>query len=522
MRFVGLDLGTQSVKAVVCDERFAVLGDHQVAIATELPRSGWAEQDPGRWESAAEGAIAGALAASRTDGAAVSAMAVAGQLDGCVAVDARGAPLHRALIWQDRRATAHASLVAPARLHAVTGQIADPSHMAAKIRWLRAQGITAARYHQPVSYLVARWTGAAVLDPAHASTTMLYDLAAGTWSRELCDAFAIDPAELPEIRPTCAIAGPLARPVGCVLAGVPVAVGTGDDFATPLGAGIAAPGKIACVLGTAEVVGTVSTARVLDVPAARTGAKGGGDPAGSAGGAGVLPRGIDPWQALAEPMVETHAYPTGAFFVENPGWLSGGAVRWATRLLGLGGDAELDAAAAAAPPGAGGVTFVPALAGAMTPVWRPHARGTLHGLASAHDRGHAARAVLEGLAFAARDVVERLGALGLATERVLLLGGGSRSDVWAQLRADVLGLPHDAAASTDTCPIGAAMIAAVAAGVHPDLAAAAALAPPPARSFAPDPRARGAVDAAYRRYRTLVDHLAPLSVAPWAPGPDIS
>jgi xylulokinase len=242
---------------------------------------------------------------------------------------------------------------------------------------------------------------------------------------------------------------------------------------------------VICAIGTAEVVGALAARPVLD-------------------------------RVAAEPMVETHAYPTGAFFVENPGWLSGGAVRWAQRLLGLAGDAELDALAAAAPPGAGGVTFIPALAGAMTPVWRPHARGTLHGLAAAHDRGHVARAVLEGLAFAARDVVERLAAMGLPAERVLLLGGGSRSAVWAQLRADVLGLPHDVAASTDTCPIGAAMIASVAAGVHPDLPAAAALAPPPRRSFAPDPRARSVADAAYRRYRALVEQLARLSASPWA------
>ncbi|HWU91347.1 MAG TPA: FGGY-family carbohydrate kinase, partial [Kofleriaceae bacterium] len=111
---------------------------------------------------------------------------------------------------------------------------------------------------------------------------------------------------------------------------------------------------------------------------------------------------------------------------------------------------------------------------------------------------------------------DRLAALGLPAGRVLLLGGGSRSAVWAQLRADVLGVPHDVAASTDTCPIGAAMIASVAAGVHADLAAAAALAPPPAKSFEPGPGA-AAADAAYRRYRALVDQLAPLSRAPWAP-----
>src|SRR5690606_24960365 len=120
-------------------------------------------------------------------------------------------------------------------------------------------------------------------------------------------------------------------------AGTPVAVGTGDDFANPLGAGLLVPGSLVCAIGTAEVVGTIANDPVLD-------------------------------RVTAEPMVETHCYPTGGFFVENPGWLSGGAVRWATRLLGLADDAAFDAAAATAPSGAGGLTFVPALAGAMTPV----------------------------------------------------------------------------------------------------------------------------------------------------------
>ncbi len=287
---------------------------------------------------------------------------------------------------------------------------------------------------------------------------------------------------MPELRAASSIAGTLTAR-GAALTGLrigtPVAVGTGDDFATPLGAGIAGPGPIVCAIGTAEVVGGLATAALLD-PA-------------------------------PEPMVETHAYPTGAFFIENPGWLSGGAVRWASRLLGFADDAELDALAATAPPGAGGVTFIPALAGAMTPVWRPHARGTFHGLTAGHDRAHLARAVLEGLAFACRDVVERLASLGLATERVLLLGGGARSRMWSQLRADVLGIPHQLAPRTDTCPIGAAMIAAVAAGLHRDLAAAAALVPAPTDAFEPGAR----LDEPYERYRQLVAALAPLATRRW-------
>lgn len=489
MLVVGIDLGTQSCKAVVCDEALAVRGQHAIAYPTRYPEPGAAEQDPATWLAALAPAIGGALAAAGAAPEDIAALAISGQLDGCIAVDAAGAPLHPALIWQDRRAIAETAAADARALFARTGQVADPSHLAPKACWLRARCPGVARFHQPVTFLVEQLTGEAVIDPALASTTMLLDLATEAWAPDLLERFAIAPAELPRIRPACSIAGALtaagARLTG-LRAGTPVAVGTGDDFSTPIGAGVAGPGPVICAIGTAEVAGAVAAQPVLD-------------------------------RAAAEPMLETHAYPTGAFFVENPGWLSGGAVRWATGLLGLGSDAELDALAAAAPPGSGGVTFIPALAGAMTPVWRPHARGTLHGLAASHDRGHIARAILEGLACAARDVRERIAALGLPADRVLLLGGGSRSAVWAQLRADLLGVPHAAAAAiADTSALGAAMIAAVAAGAHADLTAAAALAPPPGRSFEPDPRARAAADAAYHRYRALVDQLAPLANTPWA------
>ena len=492
---VGVDLGTQSCKAVLCDERMTVLADHQEPVGTDHPHPGWAEQDIAQWDEAWRVAVANVVSTALDRRHEIKALAFAGQLDGCVPVDQRGTPIGPALIWQDRRAVAEAKLVDAARVHSITGQVADPSHMAPKIRWLRDHGMRAARWHQPVTYLVERATGAYVIDHAHASTTMLYDLAAQRWSPGLLAAFGISPDELPAIRAATEIAGPLRGDVAGLAAGIPVAVGTGDDFATPLGAGIGQPGSIICALGTAEVVGALATAPILDTPAARAA--------------------HDPWRALAEPMVETHAYPTGDYFIENPGWLSGGAIRWATRMLGLSSDAELDALAATAPPGADGLTFVPALAGAMTPAWRPRARGAFHGLTASHDRPHLARAVLEGLAFACRDVIERLAALGIAARpgatpspgapaaAVHVLGGGSRSTIWTQLRADILGLPHHVAARTDTCAVGAAMLAAVAAGLVPDLTAACALAPPPARTVHPGPP----LDEPYARYRALAAHL---------------
>ena len=470
MRFVGLDLGTQSLKAVVCDEQFALLGQHAVPCETQRPAPDHVTQAARGWETALGVAIGGALAASGTRSEDVAAIAIVGQLDGCVPVGGDGAAIHDALIWQDRRAVDEALRVSATDVFAITGQVADASHMAPKILWLREHGVRAARWHQPVSYLVSRLTGEHVLDPALASTTMLLELATRTWSPRLLAGFAIDAGELPELRDACAIAGPL-TPEGAALtglvAGTPVAVGTGDDFANVLGAGVTQPGTLVCAVGTAEVVGILSAVPVLD----RVG---------------------------AEPLVETHLFPAGGYFVEHPGWMAGGAVRWGARMFGLD-DAAFDTHALA---GSAGLVFVPALAGQMTPVWRPQVRGGLHGLSLAHGVPHIAAAIFEGLTFATRDVVERLRAMGLSFDEVLLVGGGARAHGWCQLRADVLGLRHRVAANVDGSPLAAAMIAGVAAGAFADLASAAAHVAPPADTYEPAPRP--ALEEAYRRYQALI------------------
>jgi xylulokinase len=473
---VGVDVGTQSLKAVVCDDAMRVVGEASRRYAIDFPQPGWAEQDPSLWEAALAPAIGGALAAAGCAPADVAALGVSGQLDGCIAVDAACPPLHPCLIWMDRRA-AMPSLDDDDFL-ARTGQVADPSHMAAKIRWL-ASRVAAARFHQPVTYLVERLTGAAVIDPSLASTTMLFELSASAWSPPLASAFGVDLGELPVVTPAHAIAGHL-HTRGAALSGLPaglaVAVGTGDDFATPLGAGLVAPGRVACVIGTAEVVGAIHPSPVVD-------------------------RGR---------MVETHAYPTGGFFVENPGWVSGGALTWLGEVLGEPDPAVLVSEASLVAPGADGVSFLPALGGAMTPSWHARARGAFYGFTPAHGRRHVVRAVLDGLAFAACDVIDRLHALGVATDDVLLLGGGGQSAPWAQIRADATGRPHAIAAHAETCAIGAAMLAAVAVGAQPDLAAAAALAPAPRLWIEPASGHRGAYEDARDRARALFAALRPL------------
>lgn len=425
-------------------------------------------------------AIAAALAGAELTAKDVIAIGVSGQLDGCVPVDANGEPTAPCLIWMDRRAEGVLPEL-PDDFRERTGLTADASHMAAKIRWLQQQGTTAARFHQPVSYLVSRMTGEHVFDHGHASTTMVYNLATRGFDDDLLSRFGIDSASLPRIADAHSVAGELtdigARLTG-LLPGVPVAVGTGDDFATPLGAGLTEPGTVACVLGTAEVVGALSPSIVID----------------DAG------------------LVETHAYATDAYFVENPGWLSGGALSWLSETVGFSDARELDQAAAEVPPGADDLLFLPALSGAMAPEWIASARGCFYGLTPAHGRGHLARAVLEGCSFAMRDVVDRLGELNVRRERMLLLGGGANSSLWAQIRADVCRLPIDIARRVDTCPIGAAILAAVAAGIHSGVGDCARLVSGPVPRATPGANS-DLYSRPYDRYRRLFDALRPMMIS---------
>lgn len=476
--FVGVDIGTQSLKATVLGEDFQVRASASRGYDAHYPKAGWAEQDPKLWEAALSPAISAALDKAGVGPTDLSAIGIAGQLDGCVAVDPRNEPLGPCLIWLDRRAAlpGREGLAEYIRRHC--GIVADPGHMGAKISWLQCNGAErAACFHQPVSYIVSRLTGRAVMDHALASTTMLYELAGKTWSPELLEIFGIDIGKLPELAEADALAGGLteagARLTG-LPEGLPVAVGTGDDFSTPLGAGIVRPGRLACVLGTAEVVGALDTEAKIDN------------------------RGL----------LETHAYVGGHYFIENPGWYAGGAIEWFIQTHRLAGTAELNTLASRAPPGSDGVLFLPALSGAMAPEWNAGARACFYGLTAAHGLPHMARAVMEGCAFAMRDVVERLHALKVPLQTIRLLGGGARSSLWAQIRADTAQLPVELPGEVDTSPIGAAMLASVAAGCAPDIVTIAERGADV--QSVKEPGDATAYDDAYSRYRTLFEALKPV------------
>ena len=331
-------MGSQSTKALLLDEHGTTIGRGTRSHATSHPSAGWAEQDAGDWLIGVRGAIDDAIRSAGVPARDLAGIGVAAQVDGIVAVDAADRALGPAPIWMDRRATvelaAATARVSADRIRSVTGANADPSHGAPKIAWLRAHLRSKPDgYLLPAAFIVANLTGRRVVDPANASSLLLLDVERGVWSDELLAAFELDPASLGEVRPATDVVGPLLGTVAEAwgLPRCPVVVGTGDEHAACVAAGILGPGLVGDIVGTAEPV-AVATDRPVRDP---------------------------------EGLVETHAHVRpGRWLVEHPGFVSAGSVRWLAEAVLHCEQPEIGALASEAPAGAAGVGFLPALGGA--------------------------------------------------------------------------------------------------------------------------------------------------------------
>ena len=484
---VGIDVGSQGTCAQALADDGAVRATSYVPHSISYPQPGWAEQDPEQWLSA----VAQALGEVRraTAGSALRAIAFGSQLDGLVAATDDGSPTGPALIWMDRRAGRQCERagVSPERLRELTGCNLDPGHVGAKIAWLREhrpEGYGGARWFLlPGSFVAWRCSGELAVDPSNASSTMLLELSARDWCSAACEGFGVEPERLAPIRPAHDVLGPVApwlREVAGLDGETLVVLGCGDEMAATLGAGVIEPGSVCDVIGTAEPVCAVVAEPALD----------------------------------PEAVTELHPHAShGDWLLENPGWLSGGAYRWFRDQFGGGEDgfASLDEAAAAVPAGADGVIWVPALAGAMAPEWNADARAAWFGLTASHRRAHLIRAMLEGNAFCLRDVLAAMGSAGLEPRELVCVGGGARAQLLLQIRADVSGLPVTRPDDVETTARGAAMLAAVGAGLYRD-ARAAAVGMRSARHehLEPDSERQAVYENAYARYRELYAALRPL------------
>ncbi len=475
--YLGLDIGTSGVKAVLVSEAGAILATAARELALSHPAPLWSEQDPDSWVEAAIGAVDNLAARHPREVAQVRGIGLSGQMHGATLLDEDGRPLRPAILWNDGRSQAECAVLEQRcpSLHAITGNLAMPGFTAPKLLWVaRHEPKTFARIAKvllPKAYVRYRLTGEMIEDMSDAAGTLWLDVGLRRWSPLLLHATGLDLHHMPRLVEGSAVSaalGPAFTQRWGMTKDVVVAGGAGDNAASAIGLGAIAPGDAFLSLGTSGVVFRV-TDRFAPAP-------------------------------------ETAVH---AFCHALPGlWHQMGVMLSAAASLAwLAGVMETPAAALLAPlgervDGPSPIKFLPYLDGERTPHNDAAASGAFVGLRGATGRTQIVQAVLEGVAFAARDNLAALSAAGGPVAELDLVGGGSRSLLWAQICADVLGIPvHRVEEGEVGAALGAARLGQLAAtGERP---AAVCTRPRRLASFTPRASVTGAYDEAYRRWRQL-------------------
>jgi glycerol kinase len=436
---LAIDQGTTGTTCLVFDDEAKIAGRAYSEFEQHFPRSGWVEHDAAEiWEVTRKVAIA-ALADAAVQGSELAGIGITNQRETVVAWDPKtGEPVHRALVWQDRRTAERCDELKDAGHEALvrerTGLVIDPYFSGTKIEWLiRNAEVDGAVFGTIDSWLVFKLTGRHLTDYSNASRTMLFDIRKLAWDPELCELLGVDPGRMPEAVPSSQVYGTTS-----VFGGeVPVAGIAGDQQAALFGQACHSPGEAKNTYGTGSFV-LLNTGREVAEP-----------------GRGLL---------------ATVAWGIGdekpAYALEAAVFVTGAAVQWLRDGLGIIDDAAETEGLAASLDSNDGVYFVPALTGLGSPHWDPYARGTIVGLTRGSGRAHLARATLESIAYQTVDAVRAQEAASGESLAVLKADGGAVANKWLmQFQADVLGAPVIVPEIAETTALGAAYLAGIATGV---------------------------------------------------------
>jgi len=479
---LGVDVGSSGSKAIAIDSGGRILATGAQSYPTAYPKPGRAEQDPEDWYRSACSAIHSCLDEGGLQSRAIAAVAFVGPAHNAALLDGKGRVLRPVLHWSDLRSSGQADRLereSGREIFELSGQRVNPVWTLPQLLWIRENEAQKwrriARIQITKDYVRLRFTGAYATDPYDAVGTMLCELKSSRWSAELCALIGLDPQLLPPIRANRELAGKIGREAAQdsgLLAGTPVGMGAGDSPAEAFGVGVVEPGQGTVKLGTAGIVTLVTPA---PLPDRRT---------------------------LTYPyLLDERGITIGA---TNSGTAT---FRWFRERFfpGMGFD-ELVELASAAPPGSEGLIFHPYLMGERTPHWDPALRGDFVGIGNYHGASHFARAIMEGVAYSLRECAESVGTLGVATAGRKLLGGGSKSGLWAQILADVLGRPLVKPGVEDAA-FGAALLAGISAGMFPDWTAAVRSCVRDIRTIEPDEKIKALYDAYFEEYRGITQAL---------------
>ena len=463
---IGIDCSTTASKAVVWDRNGKAIAIGRRAYDLQHVRSGWVEQNAPDWWQATRGAIADAVAA--VGGEKIAGIAITHQRETFVCLDDKDQPIRPAITWMDVRATKQVQDYGTAEVHRITGKPVNPTPAWYKLLWLKQhEPETIARTAKIVDvggYLLHKLTGKFVTSWASADPLGLVDLSRFQYDEGLLQQAGLSLAQVPELLDPGAIAGGLLADVAQGLglaAGLPIIAGAGDGQSAGLGCNVTKPGRAYLNLGT----GAVSGVYAQDYHHAQA------------------------YRTMGGPIPKTYIYET---------FIGGGTqnVVWFVENFAQAERAEakdqtveeiLEAKARQIPPGAERLLCLPYWTGAMTPYWDGNARGAFVGLSGLHGRAHMYRAILEGIAFEQRLLTEGVEqATGVPITEILMLGGGSRSALWCQIMADVLGREVKLVREQESTALGAGIHAAKALGFYESLELAAEAMTGIEKQFSPD------------------------------------
>ena len=478
---LGIDVGTSSVKVglVSTEGKLTRMTSREYALVTPHPH--WCEIDPQVYWDCICSAVQEVVA--HGDPAEVLALSVSSQGETVIAIGADGRPLGNALVWLDNRAGQETEEIAERfgreAFYQRTGLECGPGWTGPKLMWLRRHEpeffAQAARFLNVMDYVLFRMTGETVTEPSLCQSTGYKEVSAHAWWDEMVDYIGLKASQLPRIAAAGEIVGHLLPEAAAELGlsgETRVVVGAMDQLAGAVGAGNVVPGSVTETTGSAlAIVATVDDI-VLD-PARRV---------------PCVPH------ALRGRYVLLPYAPTAGMMLK---WL---------RDQVLQDDVDYDALtarAAAVSPGSEGLVALPHLAGSVCPDNNPAARAAFVGISLSHTQAHLVRAILESVAFLLADNLDLLGELGVPVTDLRCMGGGAKSDLWLQMKADVLHLPVERVAEPETALLGDAVFAGLGAGVWPNAGAAIRQVASRGRRFEPDPARADAYRKARRRYRDV-------------------
>jgi xylulokinase len=496
---MGIDVGTSGVKVLALSADGQILASAIEAYPLHSPQPGWTQQDPADWWTGTVSAVQQVVTAC--SGYRIAGIGLSGQMHGMVALDENHAVIREAILWNDQRTESQCRQITEAAgglqgLLEMTNNQMLTGYTGGKILWLKQnEPENYARTRivvNPKDYIRFCLTGVLSTDVSDASGFGFYDVKNNGWHQDLIERAGLDLSIFPPVVESSALTGQVTgeAAASCGLAaGIPVAGGGGDAVISTTGLGLIKPGRVAVTLGTSGVV-------AMGIPAFMANPEGSlqvfrGNAPGTFTAMGVTLAAAGSYHWFREAL--------GQYEIEEG------------KRLGRSSFALLDEAAKKTPAGSEGLVFLPYLTGERCPVNDPAARGGFIGLTSNHGKGHFARSVLEGVAYSLRQVYELTiradPELASESGEVVLAGGGAASPLWRQIIADVFNLPvRTVYGSAEGGSFGAALVAGVAVGVWPDLAATVPLIRPDSETL-PNPDTREVYDKQYRKYTRFYDAL---------------